>query len=63
MQGTLRILAFIVKEEGIKTLVSERQTIWREEKGRRQVQTGGHAVLHSKNVMLKRSVKDTLGTP
>lgn len=62
MQGTLRILAFIVKEEGVTTLVSEGQTIWREEKGG-QVQIGGHAVIHSKNVMLKRSVNDTLGTP
>lgn len=34
MQGMLHILAFIEIKEGVTTLVSEGQTIWREEKGR-----------------------------
>lgn len=63
MQGMLRMLAFIVKEEEVTTLVAEGQTIWREEKKRGQVQIGGHAVIHPKNVTLKRSEKDILVRP
>lgn len=49
----LNILAFIVrKKKG--TLVTKGQTIWREEEGEQQVQTGGHVVTQSKDVIVKK---------